>query len=121
MSTAARTRTAQRTTAFIGVRLSQRIPHERTGHAVSTAPALAELEALDGDHLDARSSHLLDRVGVALVGDDDSWFESHHVVAVVPLLTLLLVGVTTGLDHAQVGHAEGVGDRREEALLLGHV
>ena len=37
-----------------------------------------------------------------LQGDD--------VVAVVPLLALLLVGVSPGLDHLQLVHAEGAGD-----------
>ena len=71
----------------------------------------------DLDHLDARLAHLGDRVGVALVGDDDARLERDDVVAVVPLLALLLVRVATGLDHVELRHAQGVGDRAEEAVL----
>ena len=84
-------------------------------------PALAQLEALDGDHLDPGLAHLRDGVGVPLVGDDHARLEGDDVVAVVPLLALLLVRVAAGLDHLEVAHAEGVGDRRKEALLLGDV
>ena len=45
---------------------------------------------------------LRDRVGVALVGDDDAGLERDDVVAVVPLLALLLVVVAPGLDHPQL-------------------
>ena len=71
--------------------LLHRVPQERAGHAVAAAAALAELEAGDLDHLDAGLAHLGDRVGVALVGDDDAGLEGDDVVAVVPLLALLLV------------------------------
>src|SRR3954454_17687007 len=80
----------------------ERVPDQRTGHAVATAATLAELEALDGDHLDAGLAHLGDGVGVPLVRDDDARFHGDDVVAVVPLLALLLVRVATRLDHAQV-------------------
>src|SRR3954470_22388552 len=76
---------------------SDRVAHDRAGHAVATTSALAQLEALDRDHLDPRCPHLLDGVGVALIGDDDARLDGHDVVAVVPLLALLLVVVTTGL------------------------
>src|SRR4051794_19924093 len=81
---------------------SQRVTQERTRHAVTAAAALAQLEPLDGDDLDARRAHLVDGVGVALVGDDHARLEGDHVVPVVPLLALLLVGVATGLDHPEV-------------------
>ena len=71
--------------------------------------------------LDAGLAHLGDRVGVALVGDDDAGLEGDDVVAVVPLLALLLVGVAAGLDDVELGDAEGVGDGAEEVLLLGDV
>ena len=66
-------------------------------------------------------AHLGDRVGVALVGDDDAGLEGDDVVAVVPLLALLLVLVAAGLDDVQLAHAERVGDRAEEVVLDGDV
>src|SRR4029453_7494231 len=71
----------------------ERVTDQRAGHAVPTAAALAQLETLDGDDLDAGLAHLGDRVGVALVGDDHAGLERDDVVAVVPLLALLLVGI----------------------------
>ena len=64
----------------------------RAGHAVAAAAALAELEALDGDHLDAGLAQRGVGAGVALVGDDDPGLERDDVVAVVPLLALGLEG-----------------------------
>src|SRR3954452_23460306 len=78
---------------------SDRVADQRTGHAVPTAAPLAQLEALDRDHLDACLTHLGDGVGVALVGHDDAGLERDHVVAVFPLLALLLVGAPAGLHH----------------------
>ncbi len=67
--------------------------------------------------LDAGLAHLGDRVGVALVGDDDARLERDDVVAVVPLLALLLVLVATGLDDVELRHPQRVGDRAEEVCL----
>src|SRR5205085_8028045 len=64
-------------------------------HAVATAAALAELEALDGDDLDAGLAERGVAAGVALVGDDNAGLDGDHVVAVVPLLAL-------GLDRKSV-------------------
>ena len=97
--------------------LLHRVAQQRAGHAVPAAPALAQLEAGDLDDLDACLSHLGDRVGVALVGDDDTGLEGDDVVAVVPLLALLLVLVTAGFDDGQLVDAERVGDRGEEVGL----
>src|SRR4029453_8224136 len=97
------------------------IADQRTGHAVPAAATLAQLEALDGDDLDPGLAHLGDRVGVALVGDDHAGLERDDVVAVVPLLALLLVGVAAGLDPPQLGYPQGVGHRGQEAFLLGDV
>src|SRR5215211_6030892 len=94
---------------------------ERTGHAVPAAAALAELEPLDRDDLDARLAHLRDRPGVPFVGDDDTGLHRDDVVAVVPLLARLLVDVASGLDDLQVLHAHRVRDRAEERRLLGDV
>ena len=88
---------------------------------MATAAALAQLEALDLDHLDAGLAHLGDGVGVALVGDDDARLEGDDVVAVVPLLALLLVLVAARLDDVQLLDAEGVGDGAEEVVLDGDV
>ena len=95
----------------------QRVALERTGHAVPAATALAQLEALDLDHLDPRRPHAGDGVGVALVGHDHAGLEGDDVVAVVPLLALLLVLVTAGLDDLQPVDADGVGDGTEEVGL----
>src|SRR6188768_3035521 len=57
-----------------------RVAQQRTGHAVPAAAALAELEPLDLDHLDAGLAHLGDRVRVAFVGDDDAGFKGDDVV-----------------------------------------
>ena len=59
------------------------------------APALPELEALDLDDFDTGFAHLGDRVRVALVSHDDARLQGHHVVAVIPLLALLLIRVST--------------------------
>ena len=91
---------------------SDRVADDRAGHAVPAAAALAELEALDRDDLDAGLAHLRDRERVALVGDDDAGLEGDDVVAVVPLLALLLVGVAAGLDDVELLDAERVGDGR---------
>ena len=90
---------------------SDRVAHDRAGHAVPAAAALAELEALDRDDLDARLAHLRDRERVALVGDDDAGLERDDVVAVVPLLALLLVGVAAGLDDVELRDAQRVARR----------
>ena len=66
------------------------------------ATSLAELEALDRDDLDAGLAHLRDRERVALVGDDDAGLERDDVVAIVPLLARLLVGVAAGLDDVEL-------------------
>src|SRR5918994_6700753 len=100
---------------------SHRVPLQRARHAVPPAPALAELEAGDLDHLDPGFPHLADGVGVALVGHDHAGLEGDDVVAVVPLLAFLLVGIPAGLDHPELGHPHGVGHRGQEALLLGDV
>src|SRR6476619_5896900 len=96
----ARTATAtstHRTTALSSTRAPlDRVALERAGHAVPAAATLAELEALDLDHLDPRLAHLRDGEGVALIGHDDTGLERDDVVAVVPLLPLLLRLVATG-------------------------
>src|SRR6476469_5857572 len=79
--------------------------------------ALAKLEALDRDDLDTSFTHLRDRERVPLIGDDHTRLEREDVVAVVPLLALLLVGVATGLDHMELGNSQGVGHGRDEILL----
>ena len=79
-----------------------RIAQERAGHAVPAAAALAELESANREDLDARLAHLGDRVGVALVGDDDTGLERDGVVGVVPLLAFLLVLVAARLDDGQL-------------------
>ena len=63
---------------------------------MAAAAAFAQLEALNGDDGDAGIAHVLDRVGVLLVGDDDARFQSDYVVAVIPLLAGLLVCVAAG-------------------------
>ena len=68
----------------------------RAGHAVGAAAAPAELEALDGDDLDAGLAQRGVGAGVALVGDDDAGLEGDDVVAVVPLLALGLELVAAG-------------------------
>src|SRR3954471_10971380 len=118
ISRATTTTMVQRTPSFIVC--SQGVPHEGAGHAVAAPTALAELEPLDRDDLDARLAHLVDRVGVALVGHHHPRSEGDDVVAVVPLLALLLVLVPTRLDDPELGHPEGVRDGPVEALLLGH-
>ena len=64
----------------------------------------------DRDDLDAGLAHLRDRERVALVGDDDAGLERDDVVAVVPLLALLLVGVAAGLHDVELLDAERVRD-----------
>src|SRR5262245_48610567 len=97
----------------------RRIAFERTGHAVPSAATLAELEALDGDDLDARLAQGGVRPDVALVGHHDAGLQGHDVVAVVPLFALGLEGVPAGLHHAHRPHAEGHGhDLGERPLLL---
>ena len=71
------------------------LPSSKPSISITSTPGLA---------------HLGDRVGVALVGDDDAGLEGDDVVAVVPLLALLLVGVAAGLDDVELRHAERVGD-----------
>ncbi len=82
---------------------------------------LPSSKPVDLDHLDAGLAHLGDRVGVPLVGDDDARLEGDDVVAVVPLLALLLVGVAAGLDDVELRDAEGVGDGADEVVLDGDV
>ena len=84
---------------------------------MTAAPALAELEALDRHHLDAGPAHGVDRVGVALVGDDRAGLEGDDVVAVVPLRPLGLELVTGGRDGFQLLEPEGVFDLVEERAL----
>src|SRR4029079_5676984 len=87
---------------------------DRAGHAVATTAALAELEALDLDALHAGLAHARDRVGVALVGDDHAGLDGDDVVAVVPLLPLLLVCSSPGLDDLDSARVQGVCDGGEE-------
>ena len=54
---------------------------------------------------DARLTHLRDRERGRL-GDDDAGLEGDDVVAIVPLLALLLVGVATGLDDVELRESE---------------
>src|SRR5262252_6824857 len=79
---------------------------DRAGHAVAAAAALAELEALDRDDLDAGLAQRGVGARVALVGDDHPGFEGDHVVAVVPLLALGLERVAAGLDDPHLGHTQ---------------
>ena len=88
---------------------------------MSAASSLTELEAFDRDHLDTGLSHLRDRVGVALVGHNHAGLQRYDVVTVVPLLSLLLIDVATGLDDVQFGDAQCIGDCAEEVRLLGYV
>src|ERR671912_2187284 len=93
----------------------------RAGHAVPAAAALAELEAANRDHLDPGVPHLFDRVGIALIGDDDTRLDGDGVVGVVPLLACLLVLVASRLDDGQLLHAQGVLHGREEVFFGGDV
>src|SRR6478609_6368880 len=102
------TRNIQRGTSRLMPLTSHRVAEDGTRHAVPAPAPLAELEALDGDDLDACCAHLLDRVCVPLVRHHDARLERDHVVAVVPLLAFLLVSVPTGGHHLQLGHAHGV-------------
>src|SRR3954470_3741444 len=117
---AASTATIHRAVGFMTTH-SQGVTQQRARHAVAAAAPLAQLEPLDRDHLDPGLPHLVDGVRVARVGDHHTRLQGDHVVAVVPLLPLLLVGVAAGLHDPQVGDAEGVRDGSEEAGLLGHV
>src|SRR6186997_1361745 len=84
---------------------SNRITQDGTRHAVPAAAALAELEARDLDHLHPGLAHLRDRERVAFVGDHHAGLQRYHVVAVVPRLPLLLVGVAAGGNHLQLWRA----------------
>src|SRR5262245_4309277 len=67
-----------------------------------TAGPATELRSAHRDHLDASLSQQRVRVRVAVVADDDAWRQRDNVVAVVPLLTLRLPCVATGLDRAEL-------------------
>ena len=85
---------------------------------MSAAATLPELEPLDLDHLDTGLTHLRDRVRVPLVRHDHTWLERDDVVPVVPLLALLLVRVSSGLDDMQFVDTQCIRDSADEALLL---
>src|SRR5689334_24893470 len=95
---------------------------DRARHAVATAAALAQLEALDRDDLDPGLAQRGVGAGVALVGDDHAGLERDHVVPVVPLLPLGLEGIPAGLDHPHLAHAQRLGHQlgQRAALLLAH-
>src|SRR5689334_4504414 len=57
---------------------------DRAGHAVATAAALTELEALDRDHLDPGLAQRGVGAGVALIGHHHPGLQRDHVVPVVP-------------------------------------
>src|SRR4030095_960811 len=57
-------------------------------------------------------------VHVAVVGDHDAWLERHHVVAVIPLLTLGLEVVAAGLYDAQFVQPQRVANNVEERLRI---
>src|SRR6478736_6450540 len=67
---------------------SDRVAHDRAGHAVPATAAFAKLEALDRDDLDPGFAHLRDRERVALIGDDDAGFEpGRRLTAWIPATT----------------------------------
>src|SRR6478672_454093 len=80
-------------------RVLDRIADDRTGHAVTAAPAAAQLSADDGDHLHAGLAEQRIGVRVAVVGEHHTRLDGHQVVAAVPLLPLGVVGGAAGLDH----------------------
>ena len=86
-------------------------------HRGPAAPA-AELLAVDRDDLDAAVARAVVRVDVPLVGHDDAGRDREHVVAVVPLLTLGLEAIATGLELADPRHVERPGERDEEVVRL---
>src|SRR5215831_14575470 len=112
----------RRLNAISSPRSERRFALDRAGHAVATATALAQLEPLDRDHLDAGLAQRGVGAGVALVGDDHAGLERDHVVAVVPLLALGLEVVPAGLDDPHLGHAQRLGHQlgQRAALLLAH-
>jgi hypothetical protein len=48
------------------------IPHEWAGHAVSAPASLAQLEPGNNDYFDTGLVHIIDGVGIALVGQHDA-------------------------------------------------
>src|SRR4051794_10718989 len=77
------------------------VADQRTRHAVATTTAATELGADDGDHFDACPAQQCVGVGVAVVGEHHSRFDSDEVVAAVPLLAFGVVGGAAGFDHPQ--------------------
>src|SRR5262249_43657928 len=71
---------------------------ERAGHAVPAASALADLESVDLDDLDAGVAVFLIAVHVLRIGDHDSGLERDDVVSAVPLFALLL-GLVAARGH----------------------
>src|SRR2546430_17625551 len=85
------------------------VARQGAGHAVAAAAAAAQLGADDGDDVDTGLAQQGVGVGVAVVGDDNPWFESHQVVAAVPLLPGGGVDVAAGLDDAELAEPPGLG------------
>ncbi len=71
---------------------------------MSATAAAAEFRAAYGDDLDACFSKKSIRVGVAVVGDDNTWLQGDHIIAIIPLFPFGLVGVTSGLHDAELCH-----------------
>ena len=55
---------------------------------MAAATSSAQFGSLDGDNFDASFTKFCVRVIVAIIGHDDSWLKSKHIIAVLPLLPL---------------------------------
>src|SRR6266496_1293708 len=84
-----------------------------TGHAAGAAAAATELEAGDGEHLDAGVPQTLVSVDVALVSDHHAGLDGEQVVAIVPLLARGQQLIAAGLEGADARHVQYAGQGGE--------
>src|SRR5215472_12515424 len=92
-----------------------RIADQRAGHAVPAAAAAAQFGADDGDDLDPGLAQQGVGAGVAVVGEHHAGGDGDEVVAAVPLLPLVSVGLAAEVDDPQAREVQRGGNHVDEA------
>src|SRR5690349_5833544 len=87
-----------------------RVAPDRARHAVPATATATQFGTADSDDLDARLAQQRIRIGIPVIGDDDTGFECDNIVAIVPLLTFGLIGIAACFDRAQERHIERFSD-----------
>src|SRR5215472_5922164 len=95
-----------------------RVADQRAGHAVPAAAAAAQFGTDDRDDLDPGLAQQRIGAGVAVISEDHTGSDRDEVVAAVPLLPLVSVGLAAEVDDPQVRQVQRGGHHVDEAVLL---